>query len=384
MEFFTLKYMGSKSAMLRNGLGELLSEQVPIKKRFFDLFCGSGSVAGYVAQEFEIPVFAGDLQKYAVVLAAAQVEQTTAFSSTEAWSKWDACATNWLIDNLRNFNTVIELSKLSGFTSDMRPIVFYAREFCSELPKIFELSKAYGGYYYSPMQAVYLDALRSTLPSIYSTAALAALISASSTCAAAPGHTAQPFSTTDSALPHLALAWSKDLVLCTQKEFERNSTKSAKKKGKAIQKDALTLTKKMCEGDLAFIDPPYSEVQYSRFYHVLEAVALGFAGEVSGSGRYVSICQRPQSKFSRPSQSTEALDELMKEVSESGADALVTFPAGPASNGLSGSSVEEISDKYFHVKKRKIASTFSTLGGKAISRGGRQSTTELVLHLVQK
>jgi len=376
--------MGSKSAMLRNGLGELLSEQVPVKSRFFDLFCGSGSVAGHVAQQFDIPVIAGDLQKYAVVLAAAQVEQTVTFSSNSVWTSWQRKANVWLGDNLQSLEVACQMSDLSGSVCEMRRTVSLARDFCGGLSSAFSLSRAYGGYYYSPLQAMYLDALRFTLPRKHSVAALAALISASSTCAAAPGHTAQPFGTKDSALPHLATAWLKDLPLCTQKEFEKNSTKIAKRKGSALQNDAETLTEKMRDGDIAFIDPPYSEVQYSRFYHVLEAIALGCAGEVSGSGRYVSILQRPQSKFSRTTQSSNAFEELMRRVSASGADALVTFPAGNASNGLSGLRVEEISDKYFCVKKRKITSTFSTLGGNAISRSARQSTTELILHLVQK
>jgi adenine-specific DNA-methyltransferase len=379
-----VKYMGSKTAMLRNGLGELLNEQVPGKSRFFDLFCGSGSVAGHVAQQFAVPVFAGDLQKYAVVLAAAQVEQILIFCSRSVWSQWQQNAFSWLGKNIGILELALKLSKLEGSSCSMRNTVGRAREFCGELPAVFELSRAYGGYYYSPFQAMHLDALRFSLPKKNSTAALAALISAASTCAASPGHTAQPFGTKDSALPHLAAAWLKDLTASVQKEFEKNSSRIAKLKGTALQSDAIRLTEKMKEGDIAFIDPPYSEVQYSRFYHVLEAIALGTVGEVSGSGRYVPLLQRPQSKFCRSTQSISAFEELMQKVAASGADALVTFPAGRASNGLSGTRVEEISDEYFRVKKRKITSTFSTLGGNAILRSARQATTELVLHLVKK
>jgi adenine-specific DNA-methyltransferase len=384
MELFTLKYMGSKSSMLRNGLGELLTEQIPLKGRFFDLFCGSGSVSGHVAQQFNIPVFAGDLQKYAVILAAAQVEQTLSFSPSTVWKNWQRKAVNFLSDHFQTLEAASRLSKLAGSSCEMRNTVSLARKFCNGLPNLFALSRAYGGYYYSPLQAMHLDALRFAVPRKHSTAALAALISAASSCAAAPGHTAQPFGTKDSALPHLASAWVKNLVMCAQREFERNATRAAKQKGIALQLDAALLTEKMMEGDMAFIDPPYSEVQYSRFYHVLEAIALGCVGEVSGSGRYVSILHRPQSKFCRSSQSTEAFEHLMRKVASTGADALVTFPAGDTSNGLSGSRVEEISHAFFRVKKRKIASTFSTLGGNSIQRSARQSTTELVLHLVRK
>ena len=55
-----------------------------------------------------------------------------------------------------------------------------------------------------------------------------------------------------------------------------------------------------------------------------------------------------------------------------------------ASNGLSGTLVEAISDQYFCVRTRKVASTFSTLGGNAVLRTARQNATELILHLVPR
>ncbi len=44
----------------------------------------------------------------------------------------------------------------------------------------------------------------------------------------------------------------------------------AKTKGETIVGDALQIAKTLNRSDLVFVDPPYSAVQYSRFYHVLE------------------------------------------------------------------------------------------------------------------
>lgn len=379
-----MKYMGSKRAMLRNGLGELLGEQVPNKSGFYDLFCGTASVAAHVAQNFRIPTYASDLQKYAVVLAASQIEKTQTFDALPVKKEWTAQTNEWL----RNFEAQWLLAKkLSALPSDlnsMREAVITARSFCANLPSEFAFAKAYGGHYYSPTQGMLLDAMRANLPQKWSEVALASLIDSASSCAAAPGHTAQPFSTSNTALPHLAVAWAKDLLAKTCSALERLSTLNASVAGEAVLSDATTFSKRLNENDLAFIDPPYSEVQYSRFYHVLESVAQGEIGEVAGVGRYPPIEKRPQSMFCRLSQSEKAFNDLMRNVSNSGAQAIVTFPAGQASNGMSGLLVEAISDKYFQIAKRKITSQFSTLGGNAISRNARKTTTELVLHLVPK
>ncbi len=381
MEPYIVKYMGSKRSMLRNGLGELLTNLVPTADNFFDLFCGSGVVAGYAAQKLSMPVCAGDLQQYAVALAAAQIEQTDSFDANLALEKWFNASSKWLKEVTKEISLPTELPETHASTETWRSAVFAAREYCAKLPDALPLAKAYGGYYFSPIQALAIDALRRSLPSEFKTPALAALIDAASNCAAAPGHTAQPFSTKDSALPHLAQAWSKDIVSASAILLERNATTIVKSRGRAVRSDALALTEELKENDIAFIDPPYSEVQYSRFYHVLEAIAAGTINEVKGVGRYPDLRFRPQSQFSLTSQSAEAFNNLMIGVAASGAQAIVTFPSGEASNGLSGQLVEEISSQYFYVRTRKISSLFSTLGGNSISRNARSSATELILHL---
>lgn len=379
-----MKYMGSKRSMLKNGLGEMLEVLVPKAENFFDLFTGSGAVAGHVAQRFNIKVYAGDLQYYAAVLAASQIEQTEGFDAKSVADKWIRAASQWLFEEIKGIGLPNALPEIYSTSELWRNAVYAGREYCNNLPSSFPLAKAYGGYYFSPMQAMVLDALRQSLPIEKNINVLAALIDAASDCAASPGHTAQPFGTKDTALPHLAKAWSKDVVQAATLALERIALNIAKIKGCALQTDALQLSEKLNEGDVAFIDPPYSEVQYSRFYHVLEAVAIGMVEDVKGVGRYPEIKCRPQSEFSRISQSAEAFNTLMIGVAASGAQAIVTFPSGDASNGLSGELVEEISSQYFHVRTRKISSIFSTMGGNSVNRDARSSATELVLHLVPK
>ena len=46
-----MKYMGSKRAMLKNGLGELLLQEATKANRVFDPFCGSSSALAGVRRK---------------------------------------------------------------------------------------------------------------------------------------------------------------------------------------------------------------------------------------------------------------------------------------------------------------------------------------------
>jgi adenine-specific DNA methylase len=136
------------------------------------------------------------------------------------------------------------------------------------------------------------------------------------------------------------------------------------------------------ENDLVFIDPPYSGVHYSRFYHVLETIARGECGAVSGVGRYPPPAERPRSRYSVASESREAVSDLLATISARGATAIVTFPDKKCSNGISSYLLEKLGRVHFREVERKIVrGRFSTLGGNGQHRDARQPSAELVLIL---
>src|SRR5438309_503947 len=89
-----MKYMGSKRAMLLNGLGALIAENAPATARFVDLFAGSGAVAIHVATKYEIPVLASDLQQYSSVLTGAVLERQIELQWPGVWTAWHDRARN--------------------------------------------------------------------------------------------------------------------------------------------------------------------------------------------------------------------------------------------------------------------------------------------------
>jgi hypothetical protein len=207
------------------------------------------------------------------------------------------------------------------------------------------------------------------------------MICSASQCAAAPGHTAQPFQPTRTAKPFLIDAWHRNIVHDCENALSAISEQYAKIRGRAEVADANDAATSIAKGDLVFIDPPYSGVHYSRFYHVLETLARGQCSEVSGAGRYPATNERPRSRYSLKSESTTALNDLFSAVASRGGKAIVTFPQRGCSNGLSGRTVMELARKYFEVEQHWVASKFSTLGGNNDRRNARRSTRELILVL---
>jgi adenine-specific DNA methylase len=365
-----MKYMGSKRWMLNNGLGDLIAQEVCGARRFVDLFAGSGAVSCHVAMKYEVPVSAYDLQTFSTVLARAVVGRESKIDAERLWTNWYARARE-LRRSLRPPSALV----VNWATVNQH------RRWCAE--QTWSVTKSYGGYYFSALQAVWLDALRQTVPEREpgKTVALAAMVCAASQCAAAPGHTAQPFQPTRTAKPFLVDAWSKNIVDYCQNALSAISEQHAKVRGCAAVADANEAATTVAEGDLVFIDPPYSGVHYSRFYHVLETLVRGRCSDVSGTGRYPAAHERPRSRYSLKSESSVALGDLFGVISARGARAIVTFPQRQCSNGLSGRSVAELASNHFKMEQYWIASRFSTLGGNNDQRNARRSTRELILVL---
>lgn len=372
--------MGSKRAMLENGLGELLAREVRGAKRFADLFAGSSAVANHVAQKFDVTVLAFDLQRYSVALAEAVLCRSKAINAESIGDAW--------IERARSRVKSVRIPASSDLT---HATVRKLREWCERQDR-FPITSAYGGHYFSPRQAIWLDSLRRALPKERDSGAvlLASLVHAASQCAAAPGHTAQPFQPTRTAKPFLKEAWERSVVDYALHALRGLAPRFARRQGQASVGNANQVATSLHEGDVAFIDPPYSGVHYSRFYHVLEAVVLGKSQSVSGVGRYPAPEHRPRSRYSTKTESADALNELLKTVSSKGAKAILTFPDHECSNGLSGDMVRDIASHYFVVRRNCVKSRFSTLGGPAengtehSSRKARRNADELILVLDPK
>lgn len=372
-----MKYMGSKRWMLGNGLGLLLVDRARHADRFVDLFSGTAAVSWYVAKRTDLPVLAVDLQTYSAVMARAVLGRTRELSSTGLAAEW--------IDHAAEMRFRVPLwREATAFNANvLNPDdVQRARLLCMSTDAL--LTQAYGGYYLSPEQAVTADSLITSLPirEPKRSACLATLIWAMTRCVASPGHTAQPFQPTDTALPFIRESWSRDLLKACNDVLPLIAGQAARSRGSAIIGDAFQVAaREVGPRDLVFLDPPYSAVQYSRFYHVLETIARGSCGVISGEGRYPPFDERPRSLFSLLSQANVAIGKLLATLGQSGCGVVMTFPQHRCSNGIVGEELISVAREWFEVDVTVVNSRHSTLGGNNTSRAARQTSSELILSL---
>ena len=324
------------------------------------------------------PVLATDLQQYAVVLARSVICRTYAVDHVEAAKHW--------FDEVLNVREDSEhwrsARALEARHTSVAQYVEASRSLCSNTSGSGPIWRSYGGYYFSPVQAATIDAMLLGLPEKepVRTVCLAATISSGSHCAASPGHTAQPFQPTQGASRYIAEAWVKDPLELARKALGQLCTSRANIAGDAVVGEAVSIASSLSSSDLVIVDPPYSGVQYSRFYHVLETIASGVEVSVTGNGRYPPLTARPQSAFSNRGQSRDALVKLLENLSQARTTVIITFPAGESSNGLSGGIVAEVAESLFDVQQRRVFSgRFSTLGGNNSNRAARSKSEELVL-----
>ena len=192
-----------------------------------------------------------------------------------------------------------------------------------------------------------------------------------------------PFNLLKAAGKYILESWRQDPLELCKINLKLLCPKYAKVAGCVITADAQTVIPHLNSRDLVLIDPPYSNVQYSRFYHVLETIArCNKQVSVTGVGRYPALEERPQSKFSNISQAKAALKLLLKGIAEKGSTIIFTFPSGDSSNGLSGDYIRTVASEWFLVEdKNTIEGQFSSLGGNNGNRKARNKSSELILLL---
>ncbi len=344
--------------------------------RVVDLFAGSGAVAWFAAERTNRPVFAYDLQRYSAVLARCVISRGRPLDA-------EILLEGWLRGVERELGSEehAELARFEGEPFSARTVA-RAREACEKVPG-GPIWQAYGGHYFSPRQARALDLALWSMPDgePARSVAHASVIAAASYCAASPGHTAQPFQPTPTSLPHIAQIWRRDPLAKIDAWVRDVCRRHANRVGEAGVADALAQANQLSSGDLVIVDPPYSAVQYSRFYHVLETIANGRSVDVSGTGRYPPVVERPVSDFSLKSRSEHAVVALLDALAAADCRVLLTFPAGESSNGLSGARVAELAKKRFRVTSRTVLGRFSTLGGNNTVRASRRVSAELILRM---
>ena len=388
--------MGTKRqlAPLVNQMAEASSPGV-----FLDLFSGVCAVATAIAPSRQ--VWTNDFQYFAQSIATAHFCSTTSpvsrFDATALLSKayFDHIRGHLAIAAHRVHAEEAALSSLdSGAVNDV-----YAS--WMSLPKLDKwrpehdatlFRDTFAGAYFGLSQSIEIDAIRYAVDKALLEARInkdehlwliLALCVALSKCTASTGHFAQPLTAKASSITRFAAQRRRsvrDSWLAAIEQLKPIGTVDWRHQNQAFRGEANTCLQQMAaarETRLAVVyaDPPYTDDQYSRFYHVYDTLIRYDYPDAVGRGLYRP--DREVSAFSLASKVFDSLKILIESCAKLGADLILSYPT----NGLLKDSRNIIPQLLKRAYGRacdltEVEHIHSTMG--ASKGSGKQSVLEVI------
>lgn len=374
----TLTYLGGKQRFL-DEIIDTISKNVPQRATVCDLFSGSGAVSFALAKRWSVTAI--DIQEYARVLSSAALSPEASGADVKRLiGRVQRSTLRQQLDEafwelLRRESTALDAAE-RGDPEPLCQLIDYGSLVMDESPdqrsRAVELcrkrtqshierrgldtgpqtviSRYYGGVYFSWKQAIQLDSLlmevhKASQP--HKDLLLAAVFGAATDAVNSVGkHFAQPLRLRNGAgqvKEHLVRQTIRDRRVDVFERFlewvrRLGANRPPPGDHVAIRSDfADFLADSSCEVDLVYADPPYTRDHYSRFYHVLETMALRDEPNLSTTSirsdngarisRGIYRDDRHQSPFCIKSKAEAAFDELISLVS--GRDAPLVLSYSP-------------------------------------------------------
>lgn len=312
-------YMGSK-AVLAGQLLDIVEALEAPDTTLVDLMCGSGAMAGAFARHY--PTVASDAQEFCMLLGLIQGGGMTRARSVTIAEQviQDArrlyhTLTDQQLKQITDEDQLLNSELSQAVHNDVvrglqaRASIWEQDHLGSETAVIdawehgMLLSHLYAGVYFGYRQAAELDCLRQAIEALHDESdrrwALGALVCAASACAYTyGGHFAQPkldISLDGKQRGDLAEALQQRSLSVTHEFFVRftslaDESEQVKHQVKLVagpwQTALETLARHQVNDQICvYVDPPYTRDEYSRYYHVLEAIVRYQPQAVSGKGR---------------------------------------------------------------------------------------------------
>lgn len=311
-------YMGSKAALAPQ-LCEIVHAFETPSTCLVDLMCGSGAMSGAFARNWR--TIASDAQTFSRLLARVQGGGMTRHAATGAANTVLARARikfEQMPESLRNQIRIEDEFIHSELTSSkLSDLVQWLRDSDTEWQQVGSpsgrsskwhdrytlFSSLYANLFFGFRQAYEIDCLRYGVDSLEDPVikewALGALICATSACAFSyGGHFAQPKLdiSSDEKILSVAAEMLQQRALSVSHEFyvrfislaeESASVPNAIETVVGPWEKALSQIESRTQGQkvCAYIDPPYTRDEYSRYYHVLETLTHYDCPPVTGKAR---------------------------------------------------------------------------------------------------
>lgn len=399
-DFRPIQYLGGKWRLLDAIEAAVTPFVSSSRPALCDLFCGTGVVSARLARVG--PVLASDVQEYGRVLASALLNPRRIDVPEilhTAHQLFDSLVTPELA-KLFSYETEC-LSGAPGTAEAVCELLEHGsiaagtwRQASSRLGDLISsvafqpavaphsvMTRYYGGVYFSYPQAAQLDALTSTAhaldPDFRDTAIAALLSTASGLVTSVGGHFAQPVRprTSDGRIKRgvtLTIARTRQLNAFDvfARWLTRYITREPARHVSTAQRSDFQTTLSELPGDVGcvYADPPYTRDHYSRFYHVLETLALGdspglstmvLGGRVLPS-RGLYRKDRHQSPFCVVSRAPAAFDQLFSSLADKRTSLVLSYSPipqteKPRARVMTLPALEAAAEKHFsHVEVRTV------------------------------
>ena len=320
----TIRYMGIKT--------NLLSEIIPAIREVtkdggivLDIMAGSNAVS-YALKEF-FTVYTNDIQEYSYVISKAVIENQNEVISEES-------AINELSVNIEKNLKDSEYNFFEKIYSD----TYFSREQCKYIDSIrYAIDKLENEY----KKSLYLFALMCAMCKVQST----------------PGHFAQ-YMPKDH--PRIIPLQKMDIY----KEFLQKCNNYSdlfftEKENKVFCSNYLDLLKTdIGKIDTIYLDSPYSQEQYSRFYHVLETLVKYDNPVVDFKAKYRE--NRFQSDFCYKGRVKKEFENILEYCNKNEVNLVISY----SNKGvLNSDELEQLCAQYFvNVKVKRVEYSHSTQG----------------------
>lgn len=345
--FRPIHYLGNKLRHLEPIVSAVV-DLTPPGRTVLDLFAGSGVVSRDLANYR--PVVSVDVQAYSAILATAlshprrydHTARQTIIATAQQWLEqvrdgvsalleYESAVSQEASRDPQRFAQLVEEGSTVSLTAT-EPELAHAKT--TALPILSDsgatLTRYYGGVYFSYAQALELDALlfaighRTTSPAD-ATLVASVLGTASDLVATVGSHFAQPSRLRDKAgmakpgtIAQAIRARERTTFAVFEQWLQRYADLDPVRHSCAtITSDFRTALETLDDSVGAiYADPPYTRDHYSRFYHVLETIALAddpgvtLAPGTGGPSRGLYRTQRHQSPFSIRTEVAEAFDAV--------------------------------------------------------------------------
>lgn len=326
-----IKYMGSKANIIDFIVDNIHKINVNGSRKVYDLFAGTCIVSAYLNRHCEVVI--NDVQEYSTILGKSylkkvqknDIEISDFVKQVEEYVRFFKNKYNV------NFSYGSEISRDEYLQIEHLERQLLTKSFSQTDHHLFVQN--YSGTYWSFQQCLYIDAIYRIAQHYRNTTVyeliLSSLMFAMSYCSQSTGHFAQYRDVKDDKnFKDILLYRIKSVVDLFVSKLNQllDYDRSTNKKFESFTLSFEELLKKAEKNSIIYADPPYGNVHYSRFYHVLETLVKYDYPEIKFKGRYRQ--DRHQSPFCKKSEASSAFEKMFYLIKEKDSAMVLSYSDG--------------------------------------------------------